>query len=554
MSLSLDPTSADLPRRLSIPERAGALSALLLAEAIFFTMRFDTPKSVLWMAGWADAFSDVRLAIQFALVSLAAAALLGGSRLAIRLRREFELAEAGDAGWSLRLAAHAVALVGFTRLSMFVCEGDLTGSAHPRAWFLAWAGAGLATGLTWLAALVRPSAWPGLALRCRGELMIGAAVGAGAIFAGGQTSLRGEFLAGPTLTFASRLLGLVSAGVASDPATMMIELDGFRVVIAPACSGSEGIGLVWTFLAAYLWWSRRSLRWPRALLLLPLGTAAIWLANALRIAGLVLIGARWSPAVALGGFHSQAGWLGFLAVSLGLVAASRRSAYFAAGSRQAPADEGEAIRWANPTAAYLAPLLAIVATTMFTGAFSSGFDALYGLRIATAGSALWYFRRELAGLGWSASWFGVAVGVAAFGLWMALEPASGEGARSLASGLASLPPGWARAWIVARVVGSVAVVPLAEELAFRGYLARRLISADFESVPMNRLHIASLAISSAAFGLLHGRWLAGGLVGLLYAAAMYRRGKLGDAVVAHAVTNALIAGVVLLSGDLSLWA
>jgi membrane protease YdiL (CAAX protease family) len=60
-------------------------------------------------------------------------------------------------------------------------------------------------------------------------------------------------------------------------------------------------------------------------------------------------------------------------------------------------------------------------------------------------------------------------------------------------------------------------------------------------------------ISSAAFGLLHERWFAATLCGGLYALAAWRTGRLRDAVVAHAVTNALIAAVVLASGRWGLW-
>ena len=60
-------------------------------------------------------------------------------------------------------------------------------------------------------------------------------------------------------------------------------------------------------------------------------------------------------------------------------------------------------------------------------------------------------------------------------------------------------------------------------------------------------------MSSIAFGLLHGRWLAGALAGMAYAAALYRRGRIGETVYAHMITNALIAGYVLWSGRWSLW-
>ena len=96
-------------------------------------------------------------------------------------------------------------------------------------------------------------------------------------------------------------------------------------------------------------------------------------------------------------------------------------------------------------------------------------------------------------------------------------------------------------------------VPLAEELAFRGYLTRRLISADFETVALGRFTWFSFVASSLVFGVLHGRWLAGMLAGMLYAAVLYRRGRLGDCVLAHAITNALLALCALGTGRWALW-
>jgi len=97
-------------------------------------------------------------------------------------------------------------------------------------------------------------------------------------------------------------------------------------------------------------------------------------------------------------------------------------------------------------------------------------------------------------------------------------------------------------------------VPIAEELAFRGFLLRRLVSADFESVAWRAFAWAPFLISSIAFGLLHGdRWLAGTIAGMIYALAMMRRGRIGEAAAAHAVTNALLAIYVLATGNWQLW-
>jgi CAAX prenyl protease-like protein len=107
---------------------------------------------------------------------------------------------------------------------------------------------------------------------------------------------------------------------------------------------------------------------------------------------------------------------------------------------------------------------------------------------------------------------------------------------------------------VFRTVAAVITVPIAEELAFRGFLIRRLTSADFETLSSRHYTYVAVLVSSVAFGLLHGdRWLAGTLAGLIYAVAYLRRGRIGDAVVAHATTNALLAVCVLLGGKWDLW-
>lgn len=98
------------------------------------------------------------------------------------------------------------------------------------------------------------------------------------------------------------------------------------------------------------------------------------------------------------------------------------------------------------------------------------------------------------------------------------------------------------------------VAPVVEELAFRGYLSRWLIGADFEAVPLGRTTAWSLIVSSATFGALHGQlWLAGTLAGLVYALALKGRGRLVDAIVAHATTNALLACSASITGNWSLW-
>jgi exosortase E/protease (VPEID-CTERM system) len=331
----------------------------------------------------------------------------------------------------------------------------------------------------------------------------------------------------------------------------IIKVPHFSVQVEPACSGVEGIALVTVFLGVYLFFSRDELRFPRALILIPIGIASSWILNCARIATLVIIG-KHNPFLAVRVFHSVAGWALFNFVGIGLVAASRAMPMFGAegsAESQPRADEHRA-----SAGAYLVPLLAILATAFAAHPFAPDFDWLYPLRVIAGVAALVLYRNELRRLTWSISWWPVSIGAVVFGLWIVFvritPTASGS---AMAAGLAALTAPQRIGWIAFRVAGAVITVPLAEELAFRGYLLRKLISDDFESVDPSHFTWLSFLVSSAAFGVMHGAWGAGIVAGMLFAIAMYRRGSIADAVVAHAVSNALLAAYVLLTANWALW-
>jgi CAAX prenyl protease-like protein len=175
---------------------------------------------------------------------------------------------------------------------------------------------------------------------------------------------------------------------------------------------------------------------------------------------------------------------------------------------------------------------------------SAGFDTWYPAKITASGLALWYYRNAYKQMAWAWSWHALAVGAAVFGLWVLLERMP-EAPSRLGDQLAALPVWLAVAWLAFRLAGSVLIVPLAEELAFRGYLLRKLTSRDFERVDPRRFSLIAFFGSSLLFGALHGRWIAGALAGMAYAYAVYRRGRISDAILAHATTNGLLATYVL---------
>jgi exosortase E/protease (VPEID-CTERM system) len=353
-----------------------------------------------------------------------------------------------------------------------------------------------------------------------------------------------------TFSFTKFLLQPLLSDLVLDRAHLTIGSSRFSVMIAAGCSGFEGAGLMLVFSLGWLWFFRRECRFPQALVLVPASIAVMWLLNAVRIAVLILIGTAGFSAVAIGGFHSQAGWISFNLVALGVSLAATRVPWW---RNRGPEPLPAAKLAENPTAAYLLPFLAILAAAMISRAVSDGFEWLYPLRLFAAAAVLWSFRGRYTAMSWRLSWLAPITGALVFLLWMLLEPDTHPD-NALASHLAAYPAAARIVWLTCRTLAAVITVPIAEELAFRGFLIRRFMAADFTSLDSRSYSLIAVLLSSLAFGLMHGdRWLAGMIAGLLYAIVFLRRGSLGDAALAHATTNALIAAVVLTQGKWYLW-
>ena len=278
--------------------------------------------------------------------------------------------------------------------------------------------------------------------------------------------------------------------------------------IAPECSGLEGMGLIGALFVGYLFAFRSSLECsPNALALLPLGLALVWFGNALRIAALMLIGAYADAELAYGAFHSKAGWVFFCAVALGLGTAGRRLSFFSLD-----ADPSERVD--NPTAAYLVPLLALIGAALVTGSFARTVDQYYAVRILAALAMLWVFRRAYLGLEYRFSPASIAIGLLVGIGWIAAAPSGDGSGAQVRENLAELPVWLFWIWVCFRAFGSIVVVPVCEELAFRGYLLRYLISRDFTSVAYRSFTPLAVFVSSLLFGLLHERWVAAALAGV----------------------------------------
>jgi CAAX prenyl protease-like protein len=241
----------------------------------------------------------------------------------------------------------------------------------------------------------------------------------------------------------------------------------------------------------------------------------------------------------------------FSVVSLAIAAWAHTSPVF---SKQ-PAS-GRASERYNPAAPYLLPLIVVVATGMVTGLFSTvagtaNYTPLYAIRLLTGGAAFLYFWREYRLGGPAAPGMAMLGGIVVLLVWIGVPVLVGPPAGKTAP--PALSHGWLIFWIVSRALGAILLAPIVEELAFRGYLARRLMAAEFELVPLTNLSWPAILISSALFAAVHGHLIGGFVAGVVYAWVARYRGRLSDAILAHATTNALLTAYVLVTGAWALW-
>ncbi|HEX9881211.1 MAG TPA: exosortase E/protease, VPEID-CTERM system [Hyphomicrobium sp.] len=521
-----------------------AFAALSLGEILLISYSFNFATG---LPEWMNPVAYAKGAAQAGLLALIAfLVIVWPQRPAItRAWNEAARARKWRASVLINLALFAVVLAATIAFSNLAAHA----ASPPWRWFALYCCLLLATAAS-LGAIAAPlSFWQWLVRAAPTQIGV-ALLSACLLVLAGRLSLESwSTLSGATLYVSHWILTLYESDVVVDASRQLLGAGDFKVLVLKECSGYEGIGLVVAFLALYSWLMRRSLRYPHALLLFPLAIAVVWTLNALRIALLVSIGRHVSPEIAINGFHSQAGWIGFLAVGIGISAASSRIAYFSPHaaskprSQSAPSDRLQL--------ALLVPFMALMATSIVASLFTPHDQWLYVLKVAAVGTALWCFRDVYASITSAVSPLSMAMGVAVGAVWIATAPNDHSGAE-LAAWLAALPAWAVAAWMACRALGAIVLVPIAEELAFRGYFQRLFIARDFWRVAPGHFTWLSFIATSVLFGLMHQRWLAAALAGAVYGLLLYRTNRLSDAIGAHIATNAVIVAWAIVAGQWAL--
>jgi membrane protease YdiL (CAAX protease family) len=111
-------------------------------------------------------------------------------------------------------------------------------------------------------------------------------------------------------------------------------------------------------------------------------------------------------------------------------------------------------------------------------------------------------------------------------------------------------PGWAWGFLAIRLFGLVAVVPLVEEFFYRGFLMRFVVRADWWNVPPGTVNAAAIVLAIVVPMAMHPGELIAAAVWFGAIAWLYGYTKsIWDCVAAHALTNLVLGGYVLASGQ-----
>jgi CAAX protease family protein len=209
---------------------------------------------------------------------------------------------------------------------------------------------------------------------------------------------------------------------------------------------------------------------------------------------------------------------------------------------------------------YCLPLVVFALFTTFESIVPTDFYPLaYGVKAIATAATLWLGRAALRGVKLPATALGpaVLVGLLVLAEWLLLDGFVSYpqlGARLAFNPFASIhSPAWRSVFLALRLAGLIVVVPIIEELFWRGFALRYLTNANWRAVSVGSFSATAVAIATAGFAVTHPEWLAALIAGAAYTGVLAWNRNLCAPIVAHATTNAGLGAYVLLTHHWQLW-
>lgn len=212
-----------------------------------------------------------------------------------------------------------------------------------------------------------------------------------------------------------------------------------------------------------------------------------------------------------------------------------------------------------PVAAFLALLALGGALRKIGGNFwlDSSEYWIYPAQTIFCGALLFWFWREYEFRAPRRIVFSAAMALLVFALWIAPQEFLGFPPRlaGVNPEIFSGQPATYWATIAFRFLRLVVVVPLVEEIFWRGFLLRYFVNEKFHAVPFGTFSWLSFAATTVGFGFAHARadWIVAFLAGALFNCVAYRTKSLASCVLAHAITNLLLGLWIMKTGQWGFW-
>ena len=224
-----------------------------------------------------------------------------------------------------------------------------------------------------------------------------------------------------------------------------------------------------------------------------------------------------------------------------------------------PTNRRKLLAYIVPMAVFLAALALVSGVKSIGGAF--WLDApeywLYPVQTFVCAGLLWWFWREYDFHGWRGILLAAVIGIVVFLLWIAPQAFFGAAARTEGFNPAVFVDQPAAYWttVLLRFLRLVVIVPLVEEIFWRGFLLRYFVDEKFDRVPFGTFSWVSFGVVSVGFMFVHSMadWPAALLTGALYNFVAYRTRSLGACVVAHALTNLLLGVWIMNTRQWGFW-
>lgn len=182
---------------------------------------------------------------------------------------------------------------------------------------------------------------------------------------------------------------------------------------------------------------------------------------------------------------------------------------------------------------------------------------IYPLQTLLCAALLVFFWREYQFHPLRRPLFTVSIALLVFLLWIAPQQFFAFPARLIGFNPDTLVGTPLAYWatLIVRFLRLAVVVPLVEEIFWRGFLLRYLISERFETVPFGAFSWLSFSIVTLAFGFSHlmADWPAALVTGALYNLVAYQTKSLASCVLAHALTNLALGLWIVATGQWGFW-